>query len=397
MEYNEDILYKLWLNILCGHNPKLINKIISKFGSAQEIYKTESIYKKLVSALPLSMRLKARRSLDKSEELIEYCSREGIRILSIDDRNYPEVLKEIYAPPQILYVKGQEIDFNKLICVSVVGSRKCSDTSRKFVYNLSCDLAKAGVIVASGMALGIDAAAHNGAIDAGNVTVAVLAGGVDVVYPKENTGLYRNILKSGAVISERPPGTVGRKEFYRERNRIITGLSKGVVIAEGELRSGTKLTADWAISSNRDLFAVPGKPTDKGSELPNNLIKNSAKLITSAEDIIEEYISIYPEELKYGIDMIDQERQKVRISGTEYKKESGRLDNIPKAPKPNFESFEVSQRAVLEYLYEKKSTIHIDEISRDLSVDVTELSFIIIQLLMAGVIKEHPGEYYSIA
>lgn len=392
---NEDILYKLWLNILCGHTPSIINKIVKNIGSAEEIYNSDEKYKKATSALPLSLRLRARRSLDKARELYEYCEREGIRILTIDDEKYPDSLREVYAPPQILYVKGQDIDFNSLVCVSIVGSRHCSENGKKFIYNLSQDLAKAGVLIVSGMAMGADAAAHRGAIKAGNMTVAVLAGGVDRVYPKENTSLYKEIVSYGAILSERPPGSEGKGTYYRERNRIITGLSKGVVIAEGELKSGTKLTADWAINSNRDLYAVPGAPTEKGSELPNTLIKSSAKLITSAEDILEEYIAVYPKELKFGIDLIDEERS--LRDKADKNIEYNRLDSLKKAEKPSFESFDENQRKVLEYLYDKGTEIHIDEISRDLGIDVTELSFIIIQLLMARVIKEHPGEYYSIA
>ena len=394
---NEDILYKLWLNIFCAHNPSTINKIIKNLGSAEEIYNSDEKYKKAAASLPLAYRLKARRSLDKARELYEHCENEGIRILSIDDKKYPDALREVYAPPQILYVKGQDIDFNSLVGVSIDGSRDCSEKGRKFVYKLSYDRAKAGVLIVSGMAIGADASAHRGAINAGNMTVAVLAGGVDLIYPKENTSLYKKILSYGAVISERPPGTMGKREYYRERNRIITGISRGVVIAEGELKSGTKLTADWAINSDRDLYAVPGAPFEKGSQLPNTLIKSSAKLITSAEDILEEYISVYPKELKYGIDLIDEDRGSHKEEITEIKSDFNRLENLEKAPKPSFDSFDESQRKVLQYLYEKNAKIHIDEISRDLSIDVTELSFIIIQLLMAGMIKEHPGENYSLA
>lgn len=394
MEYAEDILYKLWLNILCGHNPMFINKYIEKYGSAEDIYYSDELYKALLSDLPLTMRLKARRSLDSAKNLIQYSNDHGISVISINDKRYPSKLAEVYAPPQILYVKGDIPDFNKLVCVSIVGSRNCSDYSRRFTYDLSNKLAKAGVFIISGMALGVDSSAHNGSLDAGSNTAAVLAGGVDVIYPKQNKKLYDKIVTSGAVISERPPGTTGRGSFYRERNRIIAGLSNGVVIIEGELSSGTKLTANWAVSSNRDLFAVPGKPTDKGSELPNSLIKDSAKLVTSAEDILEEYISVYPQQLKYGIDLINDNKQK---KNTSVNTEDNNKYNFQVVPKPNFESFDDKQRIILKYLYETKSAVHINDISRECSIDMTELSFLIIQLLMAKVIKEHPGEYYSIS
>lgn len=397
MEYTEDILYKMWLNIICGHNPMSVNKYINKYGSAESIYNSDKLYKALLSELSLTMRLKSQRSLRPAEELIQYCADNGISVISTEDKRYPAKLSEVYAPPQILYVKGEMPDFDNLVSVSIVGSRKCSEYNRRFSYELSNKLAQAGVFVISGMALGIDASAHNGALDAGSRTAAVLAGGVDVVYPKQNKTLYDNIVSNGAVISERPPGMTGRGSFYRERNRIITGLSNGIVIIEGELSSGTKLTADWAVSSNRDLFAVPGRPSDKGSALPNRLIKDSAKLIDSAEDILEEYISVYPQQLQYGIDLIDKNKEKKVASKSQRHDNYDYARNLKPAPKPDFDSFDDKQRIILEYLYKANTIVHIDEISRECSIDMTELSLIIIQLLMAKVIKAHPGEHYSIA
>lgn len=393
MVYNDDILYKLWLNIVCGHEPLLINKCVKKLGSAEDIFKSEHTYKELFSGIRVSRVLMARRSLDSARELLEYCERNGIEIISIGDKKYPKRLAEIYAPPQILYVKGEMPILDGLVCVTIVGSRKCSDYSRKFANELSYELASSGIVVISGMASGIDSSAHIGALNAGSITVAALAGGVDVVYPKSNTGIYNRIIKNGAVISERPPQTIGRASFYRERNRILAGLANGVVIVEGEEKSGTKLTANWAIDSNRDLFAVPGKPNDKGAELPNKLIKESAKLITSAEDIIEEYIGVYPVEIKNGIDLIDESRK------TDIKNEVRATDFIiekERPQKPDFDKYDEKSRIILEYLYKNKKEKHIDEISRDCSIPATELSFLVIKLLMERAIKEHPGEYYSI-
>ena len=394
MEYNDEILYKLWLNILCGHNPSIVNKCIKSFGSAEDIFKSDTLFEKMLSSLKFSLKLKAKRSLDSARQLLNHCEENGIKIIAFGDKLYPKRLSQIFSPPQILYVKGEMPDFDRLVCISVVGSRNCSEYSRDFSYRLARDLTKSGILVISGMARGIDSSAHNGALDAGGITSAVLAGGVDVVYPKSNKALYDDIIECGAVISERPPGTVGRANFYKERNRIIVGLSNGVIIVEGEAKSGTKLTADWAISSNRDLFAVPGKPDDKGAELPNRLIKDSARLITSAEDVVGEYISVYPTELKHGIALIDENRE--RKSSSKRRTTYNTMDIIPKADKPSFDSFDGKQRIILQYLYKTNTTVHIDEISRDCDIDITELSFLIIQLLMAGVIKEHPGEYYSI-
>ena len=398
MAGDDEILYKLWLSILCGHDPSITNKLVGRFGSAREIFMSDAAYRKAVASLSLSRTLRANRSLEKAKQLLEYCNQNGIHIFAIGEKGYPKRLAEVDSPPQILYARGELPDIDGLVCISIVGSRECSEYGRKFAARLASDLAASGVIVISGMAKGIDAAAHTGALNAGNVTVAALAGGADVIYPVVNAPLYEHIIRNGAVVSERPPGTRGRGSFYRERNRIIVGMSNGVVIVEGKNSSGTKLSARWAIDCNRDIFAVPGKPDDYTSELPNSLIKDSAKLITSAEDILSEYISVYPEELKAGLDLKSAGR---RYTGRVGKTATTiRDDRLPaekaRPPKPDLAGFNERQRIILEYLYNNNEAVHIDEIARACEIETTELSFIIIQLLMERVIKEHPGEYYSI-
>lgn len=399
MEYEDELIYKLWLSLLCGHNPKIVNKCVTRLGSAEEIYNSDGKYKELRSLFSLSRRLQMSRSLSAARSLAEYCADSGISIIPIDSKRYPKKLAEVSYPPQILYVKGDMPDIDNLVCVTIVGSRDCSDYGRAFANELAYDLTSSGILVVSGMAIGADSAAHIGALDAGGVTAAVLAGGVDVIYPKANAEIYSRIIENGAVISERPPGMVGRGEFYRERNRILVGLSNGVVIIEGSEKSGTKLTANWAAMSNRDIFAVPGKPGDAGAELPNKLIKDSAKLVTSAEDIIEEYISVYPVELKNGIDLTDTEKRKKhsarRNNGYAANAEKHGKDGRQKS-KPDFGKFDDKQRIILEYLYNNNDAVHIDDIARECGIDTTELSFLIIQLLMERAVEEHPGEYYSI-
>lgn len=419
MENEDGILYKLWLNILCGHNPQTIFKCLRDFGTAQEIYESNEKYKKVKSSMRLSQRLKARHSLDEARDILEFCIQNDIDIITIDDERYPKRLAEVYMPPQILYVKGNLPDMNNLIGIAAVGSRDCTDNGRAFAGEIAYDLAKSGVVIIGGMAKGIDAAAHSGALSAGQKTLAVLAGGVDIIYPKSNSDLYYEIIKHGAVISERPPGMVGKSSFYKERNRIMVGLSNGVVIIEGEQSSGTRLTAGWAIDSNRDLFAVPGRPNDKNASLPNNLIKDSAKLITSFEDITEEYESVYSDELNNGINLIDERAaeefkrkalefsdedatpmrsyQSKRKSETPKKKVKPKTAEKVRPPKPDFDAFDDKQRKILEYLYESNREVHIDDIANYCDIDMSELSFLIIQLEMTGTIKQSAGEYFYLS
>lgn len=395
MDYDNDLLYKLWLAIVCKHNPELINKSIEKYGDAKTIYELRK-----TSAMPsvmLNRIYSASRSLEYAQHLANHCKDNNIDIITIDDERYPKRLAQMYCPPQILYVKGTMPDIDNLVCVTIVGSRDCSDYSRNFSGTLARNLAESGILVISGMALGIDAAAHSGALGAGHITLAVLAGGVDVVYPKANRNLYGQILERGAIISEQPPGTIGKRNFYSQRNRILVGLSNGVVITEGKEKSGTKITANWAIEANRDVFAVPGKPWDKGAELPNKLIKDSAKLITCAEDVIEEYISVYPIELENGMQLVDHSKipNHKENSGIQKLKAEGRVVEKSKPERPSLDGFTDKQRIILEYLYNTNGMVHIDDISRECNIDITELSFLTIQLLMERAIKEYPGEYYE--
>ncbi len=388
--YDDELLYKLWLSIACNHDPKLTQKCISGYGSAEEIYKSDKPFKGLIPGMRLSRALKARRSLDRARELCEYCAENAITIIPIGDKRYPKRLSQVYAPPQILYVKGELPDIDNLVCVTVVGARDCSEFGRGFANELASELTKSGIMIVSGMANGIDSAAHIGALSVGGKTVAALAGGVDVIYPKGNSILYNHIIENGAVISERPPGTVGKGSFYRERNRILVGLSVGVVIVEGALSGGTKLTATWATDENRDLYAVPGRPGDKGAELPNRLIKDNAKLITSAEDVISEYISVYADKLKCGMDLIDKEKGFTAAGSN-----AAAPCEIPKEKRMDLSGLDAGQRKVMEYLYQHGEDVHIDEISRECGISAAELGTIIIGLLMIRAIKEYPGEYYS--
>lgn len=424
---NSDLIYKLWLNIQCQNNPERVFRCLEGGVSAEEVYNSKVLYKRLYSGRKLSDRFTVRHSLKKAYMLAEECEKSGIKMVQMGDKEYPKRLSEMYMPPQVLFVKGELPDIDGLVAINIVGSRECSDYSEKFAQELAYDLASAGILVVSGMAKGIDGFAHSGALMAGHRTIAVLAGGVDIIYPKSNAELYNEIIQNGAVISEMPPGEVGKGRFYKYRNRIMVGLCCGTVIIEGRKNSGTSMSAKWAEDSNRDLFAVPGKPNDKGAELPNKLIKDNAKLVTSAEDVIEEYIGVYSSEIENGLKMLrpvfpaecrayrimpapsdkrDGETKTGEITTREKKKDkkkdkneeySRRVREELVRQKPNLDMFDEKQRIILEYLYNNNEAVHIDDISNDCGIEMSELNFLILQLMMAGAIKEHAGDNYSIS
>ncbi len=209
------------------------------------------------------------------------------RTLSFSDKGYPTNLKYIYDPPPTLYVKGNILPEDN-IAIAIIGSRRATYYGLKNAENLSFELAAGGITIISGLARGVDSAAHRGALKAGGRTIAVLGSGLNIIYPPENEKLAREILQCGAVISEFPQGTAPLRQNFPRRNRIISGLSLGVVVVEAAKRSGALITANLALEQGREVFALPGKIDSFTSRGTHDLIKQGAKLVESAEDIIEE-------------------------------------------------------------------------------------------------------------
>lgn len=212
----------------------------------------------------------------------------GIGVITIAEEAYPPELKRIYDPPPVLYWLGSRLPGEGLK-IAIVGTRRATPYGLKVAGELAAGLAEAGVGIVSGLARGIDAAAHRGAIKGGGLTWGILGCGVDIVYPREHRELYRQVMEHGAIISEFPPGTPPDAGHFPARNRIISGLAAGTVVVEAAARSGALITADLALEQNRDVFAVPGPITSRYSQGTHNLIKQGAKLVNCVTDILEEY------------------------------------------------------------------------------------------------------------
>jgi len=224
---------------------------------------------------------------EAAEAEIGRAAKAGVDIIPFDDPRYPEALREIHSPPLVLYVKGKLPRPDKP-WIAVVGSRLASIYGARVAGVLGRDFAASGAVVVSGMARGIDAAAHEGALAADGLTVAVLACGLSHVYPVENVKLAARIARRGALVSEYPMGMKPRREYFPARNRIVSGLSRAVVVVEAGEKSGALITADAALEQGRDVYAVPGNVDSAVSRGTNRLIKQGAKPVTSAEDVLEE-------------------------------------------------------------------------------------------------------------
>lgn len=274
-----------------NRNPKLgparllkIKKVLKDWSLAWEMDEW-SLAKRLEPEI-VKYILEARKKVNPDREL-QIVQRLGLTVLSLGDKKYPKLLSEIPDPPIILYVKGDPGALDNLN-IAVVGSRRCSPYGLQMATRIAEELAGAGAAVISGLALGIDGAAHTATLQAGGITVAVLGNGLDQIFPSSHSGLARRITESGgAIISEYAPGTPGLKFNFPLRNRIIAGLSKAVVVVEADLKSGALYTASAGLDYNREVLAVPGDVTRSQAAGCNRLIQMGARLVTSAQDIFD--------------------------------------------------------------------------------------------------------------
>ena len=294
-------LYWVWLSLRLGVASRYITQMIERFESPFEIYNAteeelsavESISKDVANSL-------ANKNLEKAYEIIDYCTVNNIGILSYDDKYYPSRLRSIKDPPAVLYYKGNMVDFNDKLFISIVGTRKMSEYGKRAAYKIAYELAGADVVVVSGMALGIDSVAACGALCADGKTVAVLGCGIDVVYPKEHRKLQRIIEKSGLVITEFAPGTRPVGSNFPIRNRIISGLSQGTFVVEADDKSGAMITARTALAQGRDIFALPGNIDESNAIGTNGLIKDGATAVITVEDILNNYEPVYSKKINYS-------------------------------------------------------------------------------------------------
>lgn len=288
----------IWLAQAFGAGSPKPGMLLGRFGGAEAVYAAGP--GGLLSVPGLNERERGRlcdKSLDEAQDIVGRCLRMGCRIVTPGDAEYPPQLEEIYAPPCVLYVMGR-LPAADTLTVAMVGTRHATEYGVEAATRLAVGLAARGVVVVSGLAYGIDTAAHKGALKGGGQTVAVIGCGADYNYPAGNRELKRLIAAHGAVVSEYPPGTRPFTGNFPVRNRIIAGLSRGTVVVEAGSRSGSLITAGLAAESGRDVFAVPGNIFGAMSEGTNRLLRDGAKLCCGVADILEEYLPFFPQSLE---------------------------------------------------------------------------------------------------
>jgi DNA processing protein len=285
---NPDLRYWLGFHLISGIGSTRLGRLIEHCGSIDAAWRAPAPELRAagLSADVASSVVAERAKLDLDHEL-EKLERHGVEALTLDDERYPRLLRQIPSPPPVLYTRGA-LELSDDVGIGIVGTRRATGYGNDMARRLSGDLAAAGVTIVSGLALGIDTVAHRAALDAGGRTIAVFGCGLDTIYPPRNRNLAERIAENGALVSEYPLGTRPDARNFPVRNRIISGLTRGVVVIEAPLRSGALITAGFAADQGRDVYAVPGSALSAASAGCHALIRDGATLVTSADDILAE-------------------------------------------------------------------------------------------------------------
>jgi len=365
------------LHLIENVGSRTFTKLLEHFATAEKVLKASRADLAKVEGIgekKADIIARGRDEVDAEEEIM-LATELGIEILTLESAAYPLLLKKIYDPPPVLYVKGKLTPADNL-AIAIVGSRQCSYYGRDQASRFAHLLANAGVTIVSGLARGIDTAAHEGALAGGGRTIAVQGRGLADVYPPENRALAQRIEKQGALVSEFPLRYEPLKNLFPQRNRIISGLSLATMVAEARDRSGALITAKLALEQSRDVLAIPGAIDLPGSKGPNQLIKEGAKLVDSLEDVMEalDYI---------GVTLKDHVQNKA-------KERRVQVEEPPLPPR------ELKLSADEKTVYGKltKEARHVEEILQETDLPISGLNAALIQLQLKGLLKQLPGNFY---
>jgi DNA processing protein len=365
-------LHWLALALTPGLASRLSARLLKHFGSPQAIFRAPLTELEACSLpAPVAQAVAKKQSFKRAEkELTATRNIDRCRLINWTEPEYPQTLLQIYDPPVLLYVRGDPQVLN-LPSLSIVGTRKPTLYGTQMAERLGRDLAARGLVIISGMARGIDAIGHHGAMAANGRAIGVLGTGIDVCYPKENKKLYEKVLERGALISEFPLRTHPAPENFPVRNRVVAGMPLGVVVVEGAQYSGSLITARLAMEFGREVFGVPGNATQPVSFAPNQLIKQGAKLVTGAEDVIEEL----PTPVRAALVKAEQP-------------ESEQRNLIVQT------SLSASEKKIYDLLSAEESR-HIDDIVERSGLNSSEVLATLFDLEMKGIVRQSPGKQFS--
>jgi len=358
-------LYWIWLTKIKGIGPTKVQNLLEEFATARGIWGASREELNKVVGIGSALSSKIIKSKDYFSPSLERnkLKKQGANLVTLQDKCYPKLLKEIYAPPPILYYHGS-LDYLQAPCIAVVGTRSCSLYGKRIAQKLSERLAREGFSVISGLARGIDTKAHQGALRTGS-TYAVLGSGLDNIYPPENAKLATKIAQQGAVLTAYPLGQKPARNNFPARNRIISGLSLGTIVVEAPNKSGALITADFAVKQGREVFAIPGDVTREQSVGPHKLIQTGAKLVQSLDDITAELL----------VEKTSNPQK------NEFKTKTNKGNNLEDQEKIVYQSLNINAK-------------QFEKILTDVKIEAEQLNSILLQLEIAGLIEQLPGNRF---
>lgn len=412
-----DRRYLLWLATRLNGDNAMISRLIKTYGDAEEVYGTMD-YSKVKSLKANSLKKLLNKDLSDIDKSISISERLGVKIMLVGDRAYPRLLRQIHCPPSVLYIKGALPSLDNILTIGVVGTRRISDYGIKRTREVTAQLTQKGAVIVTGLATGADSVGAWTALENGGTVIGVVGTGIDIIYPVENEELFEAVCKRGCIISQFPPNTPPTKTTFPVRNRIIAGLSRGVLITEAPKKSGALITANLALEENRDVFVIPGDTKKAANAGGNALIQDGARVVMSGEDILCEYPDlngIKPKEpIKPStpyIPMYKPEKSKgILKKDNQFKKQSpkeGTLNNKKETDVTdedlNFKWQDISR--LLDTLNDSEAQIaklmtsgpqHIDAMARQTGIAVGDLNMRLVMMEMKGIVEKLPGGYYMI-
>lgn len=403
--------YWIWLTTLKGVSVQSQIRLIRHFGSPEEVFRADPECLSQVEGLRQSeIRALRFRDTRRAENVLEDCRKYGIEIMTFEDVRYPQRLRYIDASPLVLYYKGAMLPFDDLPVVAVVGAREGSRYGQVQANRLGYELSRCGGTVISGAAKGVDARALEGAIRGGSPVAAVLGNGLDIVYPQENKKLYEAVLASGCILSEYIPGTRPLGTNFPVRNRILSGLSLGTLVVEGTLKSGSLITAEWALEQGRDVYAIPGNLGEPCCEGSNRLIQEGAALVTCGWDILQNYQARFPALTQYCESVptkgpLEQKTDKSPGKGAEIRDQSTQIGSNPEkridnTQKRNYidlqqvkQTLSEPQQRLMDIL--GSGRMHVDDLIAQSGLAAAQVSAAMTMLELKGLVTRQTGNIFA--
>ena len=397
------LVHWIWFSLLQGMNGRQKLQLLERFHSPEDMYALEA---RGLKDMPFDCTALLQKDLRKATDILKTCAEQMIGVLTFTDSGYPNRLRSVDDPPMVLYYRGSLPAWELQPVIGVVGTRNASSYGLRIAGSISAQIAACGGIVASGGAFGIDTKALEGALTQGQTTVAVMAGGLDHPYPKANMPLFYKIMENGCLLSEYAPGEPAMKWNFLQRNRIISGISNGVLVVEAPAKSGALNTARWASEQGRDVFAVPGNIDVESCAGSNGLIGDIAMAAVSGWSVMQQYAPMYPQTVKRTEPVMNTEEtvEEFPLSRPEKSKPRPKADKI-NIDKPGDCPYSVKENKLPALTQEEntvvalltQSPVSMDTVMEQLQLPSATALSIITKLSIKGVVKIHPGKLISLA